>query len=85
VLFEIQAYLEDYLNKRNLVDSDSYAVHLANLYFYQRSQSDIDSFLRRVRRIKTVMFANSKIRDRSEFEQLLVRHLDQQFKKTLVT
>lgn len=83
MLFAIQAYLEDYLNKRNLVDSDGYAVHLANLYFHQRSQSDIDSFLRRAMRIKTVMFANYKIRDRSEFERSLVRRLDQRFKKKL--
>jgi len=81
MLFTIQAYLEDYLSKRNLVDSDGYAVRLANLYFYQRSSKDIPQFLRSVRRIKTVLFANNGIGNRAEFERSLVRRLDNNFQK----
>ena len=80
MLFTIQAYLEDYLNKQNLVDTDGYAVHLANLYFYYRSTMDVTAFLRKVRRIRTVIFVNSD-RDRAEFEKVLVDRLDRRFKK----
>lgn len=83
MLFEIQAYLEEYLSRRNYADSDGYAVYLANLYFHERHQSDLDGFLRRVRRIRTVLFAKNKIRDRCEFERALVSRLDRRFKKKL--
>jgi len=85
MLFTIQAYLEDYLNKRNLLDSDGYAVRLANLYFHHRPIMDIDVFLQKVRRIRTVIFANNGIGNRAEFEKALVDRLDRQFKKKLNT
>ena len=47
MLFTIQGYLQDYLSKRNLADSDGYAVQLANLYFHHRSSMDDVQFLRR--------------------------------------
>jgi hypothetical protein len=83
MLFTIQAHLEDYLNKRNLADSDGYAVQLANLYFHHRPNMDTDVFLRKVRRIRTVFFANNGIRDRAQFEKALVDRLDRRFKKKL--
>jgi hypothetical protein len=83
MLFTIQAYLEDYLNKRNLIDPDGYAVRLANLYFYQRSRMETPQFLRKVGRIRTVIFANNGIQDRAEFEKMLIDRLDKQFKKKL--
>jgi len=81
MLFTIQGYLQDYLSKRNLADSDGYAVQLANLYFYHRSSMDDVQFLRRVRRIRTVLFVNNGIGNRVEFERTLVRWLDGRFKK----
>jgi ubiquitin C-terminal hydrolase len=81
MLFTIQAYLEDYLNRRNLADSDGYAVRLANLYFYQRSGLDTSQFLRKVRQIRTVLFVNNGIQDRADFEKALIDRLDKQFKK----
>jgi hypothetical protein len=83
MLFTIQAYLEDFLTKRGLSDSDGYALRLANLYFYQRPNMDTHQFLRKVRRINTVLFVNNGIRDRSAFEEPLVRRLDRHFKKKL--
>jgi hypothetical protein len=81
MLFTIQAHLEDYLNKHNLADSDGYAVQLANLYFYHRPTMENDAFLRKVRRIRTVFFANNGVRDRAQFEKALVDRLDRRFKK----
>jgi len=83
MLFTIQTYLEEYLSKRHLVDSDGYAIKLANLYFYRRSDGDTAQFLRKVSRIKTVMFVNAGITNRAEFERALVGRLDNQFKKKL--
>ena len=83
MLFTIQAYLENYLSKRSIVDSDGYAVRLANLYFYQRSSMHTPQFLRKVRLIRTVLFVNNGIKNRAEFERSLVRRLDSRFKKKL--
>ena len=83
MLFTIQGYLQDHLSKRILADSDGYAVQLANLYFYHRSSMDTTQFLRRVRRIRTVLFVNNGIRDRADFENELVHRLDNRFKKKL--
>jgi len=85
MLFTIQAYLEEYINNRNLTDSDGYAVRLANLYFYHRSTMDTAAFLRKVKRIRTVIFASNRIRNRAEFEKTLVDRLDRQFKKKMDT
>jgi hypothetical protein len=85
MLFTIQAYLEEYFSKRNLVDSDGYAVRLANLYFYRRSSMDASQFLRKVKRIRTVLFVNNGIMNRAEFERMLISRLDSQFKKKLET
>lgn len=84
MLFTIQAYLEDYLKKRSLADSDGYAVHLSNLYFYQRSSMGTSQFLRKVGRINTVLFVNNGIRNRAQFEtSLIIERLDPRFKKKL--
>lgn len=83
MLFTIQTYLEEYLNKRNMVDSDGYTVRLANLYFYQRSNTEDVLFYRKVGHIKTVLFLNNGIKDRKEFEQSLIHRLDMKFKKKL--
>ena len=84
MLFIIQAYLEDFLKKRNIIDSDGYAVHVANIYFHHRSDMDETAFLRKVRGIKTVIFVNNGIKNRAEFEKSLIDRLDRQFKKKLI-
>ncbi len=81
MLFTIQTYIEEYLNKRSLVDSDGYAVRLANLYFYHRSNIENVQFLSRVGRIRTLLFLNNGIKERKKFESSLVRLLDNRFKK----
>lgn len=83
MLFTIQTYLEDYLRRRNIIDTDGYAVRLANLYFHDRALMEASRFLQRVKRIRTVMFANNIIDNRSDFERVLIVTLDKKFKKKL--
>ena len=82
MLFAIQAYIEDFISRRNFNDSDGYAVHVSNLYFHKRLSLETKVFLRRMRRIRTVFFENNKIDNRAEFEQVLLERLDKKFKKT---
>jgi len=81
MLFTIQTYLEEYLNNRNCIDSDGYAVRLANIYFYDRSSTDSPQFFNKVGRIKTVLFVNNNIGNRKGFEKTLINRLDKRFKK----
>ncbi len=81
MLFTIQTYLEEYLSNRNMADSDGYAVRLANLYFYYRSNTEDALFLNKVRHIRTIFFLNNGIKERKDFEQSLIRRLDNRFKK----
>jgi len=83
MLFTIQTYLEDYLNRRGLADPDGYAVRFANQYFHYRRAMDTATFLRKVGRIRTVIFVNNGIKDRAGFERSLVERLDGRFKKKL--
>ncbi len=83
MLYSIQAYLEDYFNRRNLAVSDTYAVQLAKLYFHERAVMTPEDFQRRMRRVRTIFFQNNDIDNRAEFEKQLLERLDSQFKKKL--
>jgi hypothetical protein len=85
MLFTIQTYLEEYISKRNMSDSDGYAVRLANLYFYFRSNNEDTQFFSKIGHIRTVFFLNNDVENRKEFEKSLVNRLDNKFKKKLVT
>jgi len=85
MLFTIQAYLQDYLHKRSIIDSDGYAVRLANLYFYERLKLEPDQFLRKINRIKTTLFINNDINNRIQFEKSLLDRLDKSFKKEMLS
>ena len=81
MIFRMQAYLEDYFNKRRFVDSDGYAANLANFYSHNRFIIDEASFLNKVHKINTTFFANNSIENRREFEANLIEKLDKKFKK----
>lgn len=83
MLFTIQTYIEEYLSNRNMTDSDGYAIHLANLYFYHRSNTEDALFLNKVGRIRTILFLNNAIGNRKGFELALIHRLDNKFKKKL--
>lgn len=83
MVFSIQRFIEDYLNKRRFVDNDQYAVALANAFDQHRFESEKDEFLRRMGRIRTSLFKQNRITDRRSFESTLLDQLDSQFKKKL--
>ncbi len=83
MIFSIQRYVEDYAAKRNLNDTDQYAVKLANLYDGERAKCDSgDEFLRKMHRIRTSFFVGNGL-DRSRFENQLLSRLDRKFKKKI--
>lgn len=81
MVFSIQRFVEDYLGKRNVNDTDQYSVALANLYDEFRSGISKDDFLVRMGKIRTVLFQNNRIKDRRDFESALLARLDSKFKK----
>ena len=83
MLFTIQAFLEDFLSRRRLIDSDGYAVRLANLYYYKRPTLNDDLFYKKAHTIGTTLFVNNGISDRASFERKLIGRLDHRFKKKL--
>ena len=83
MLFTIQAYLEDYLSRRNLVDSDGYAVRLANLYYHKRSSMDACAILNAAGRIRTTFYMNNDLGNRFDFEQDLMARLDRRYQTSL--
>ncbi|SRR5712691_2365289 len=81
MIFAIQRYLEDYLERRQLRDVDQYSVALANLYAAKRGRSSKPEFQKSVRRIKTVFFRSNPALNRPDFERDLIARLDERFLK----
>jgi hypothetical protein len=81
MLFTIQAFVEDYLKRRNINDADGYALHVANMYYHHRASLDKAKFLRKLRAIKTLLFTINPIENRTAFEDELLGRLDNLFKK----
>lgn len=82
MLYTIQTFIEDYLHQRNFEISDNYAVQLAKLYVNYRLDIDDASFLGRMGKIRTVLFANNDL-DRIRFEKRILKSLDRNYKKKL--
>ena len=81
MIFSIQRYLEDYFARRGFSDIDQYAIKIANLYSKQRPTKSDDDVLREMHRISTVFFRNNSSIERVQFEDSLLRLLDNKFKK----
>lgn len=80
MLFSIQVFIENYLSRRGIIDSDGFSVKLAHLFFYKREvYSTEQAFLKKARRINSTVFvANPSAKD---ILVELVRQLDQRFQK----
>ncbi|MGH8645733.1 MAG: hypothetical protein ACREX4_15245 [Gammaproteobacteria bacterium] len=68
MIFLVQRYLEDYLERRGLIDNDQYAVKVANLYAAARHASRKTDFRRRLGRIQTVFFRANPSLARAGFQ-----------------
>jgi hypothetical protein len=84
MIFSVQRYIEDYFQRRNLIDNDQYAVHVANSFAASMHQADDSQVLRSVHHIRTVFFKNNAHLERSAFELQLVQSLRSRFKKNVV-
>jgi len=85
MIFSLQRFIEDHLQRRGLRDVDQYAVKLANAYGRERRKKADKPFLEAVHRIRTVFFRNNSQLDRRSFERSLVSLLDNEFKKKLTS
>ena len=83
MLFEIQVYIEEYLDSHGIGDADGYAVKLANIYYFDRLKLSDQAFSTKIHRIKTVLFLNNRSKDRILLENSLVKRLDRIFKDKL--
>ncbi len=81
MIFSIQRYLEDYFERRGLIDNDQYAVKVANLYVAARYTRNEAAFRRRLTGIHTVFFRANPALTRADFQGELLRTLDRRFPK----
>jgi hypothetical protein len=81
MIFSIQRYLEDYIERRSLTDADQYAVKVANLYQQKRSELSDSDLLRALHRVRTVFFRSNPHLNRLDFERKLIGLLDSRFLK----
>jgi hypothetical protein len=80
MIFTIQRYLEDYVNRRGLGDPDQYAVNLARLYDRERFGKSVPEFLSSMRRMRTTFYRRNAQIQRDEFERHVLALLDSKFK-----
>jgi hypothetical protein len=80
MIFSIQGFLEDYLQRRGLSDGDQYAVRVANLYASRRSIGRDNDFLARLHRVRTSLFRNNKELSRDDVERQILAALDRKYK-----
>lgn len=83
MVFSIQRFIEDYLNKRGVNDVDQYSVAVANLFDECRFDMTKDDFLQRMGRIRTPLFKKNPALMRRQFESQLLTRLDTKFKKKI--
>ncbi len=81
MVFSIQRFVEDYFSRRTWEDPDQFAVTVANLYVLKRWSAGEAGFLSAIARARTVFFKRNGIRNRREFERLLLKELDRKFLK----
>jgi hypothetical protein len=83
MIFSIQRFVEDYLERCRLSDPDQYAVSVANLYDRSRLKKKDREFLSSLHRIRTSFFRANSTLNRAQFEKELLKRLDSRFKKKL--
>jgi hypothetical protein len=79
MIFSIQRFLEDYLQKRGFSDGDQYAIRVANLYAARRKASQDKAFLTLLHRVQTTLFRNNKDLKRDIVERQFLKALDHKF------
>jgi hypothetical protein len=80
MIFSIQRFVEDYLQRRGLSDGDQYAVRVANIYASRRGIGPDKDFLATLHGLRTSLFRNNRGLDRAEVERQILGALDGKFK-----
>ena len=79
MIFTIQRSIEDYFSQRNLDDSDSYAVRLANQFASYSGIESPDQLHVRLARLRTNFYKCNSAIERAPFIRALVKFLGQKF------
>ncbi len=81
MIYSLQAYIEDYLSRRNIQDDDGYAIRLTVMFYRFRSQMSDENFISKIHRIHTTLFKNNRI-NRLDFELTILKRIDANINKT---
>jgi hypothetical protein len=81
VIFSVQRFVEDYLERRRLADIDDYAISAATVFERAGTAASEDDVAQKLRRIRTALFRRNAGLNRAEFEQQLARALKRRFPK----
>lgn len=83
MIFSIQRFVEDHLERRGFDDTDQYGLRVARAFDQRGSGASEGTLAGAFARIRTVFFRKHRKLDRSEFELRLARLLKRKFKKKL--
>lgn len=81
MIFSVQRFVEDYLERRRLADIDDYAIGAATAFERAGAAASEDDVAQRLRRIRTALFRRNAGLNRAEFERQLARALKRRFPK----
>jgi hypothetical protein len=81
VIFSVQKFLEDHLERRGLADVDDYAIKAANAFERAGVRASEEAVCRELARIRTTFFRRNAQLNRREFEAALTVLLRRRFQK----
>ncbi len=81
MIFSVQRYLEDSFASQGLVDTDQYAVKIANIFSNLSPQTNDEHLKRSIHNIRTIFFRTNPSISRKDFESSMIRKLKSKFKK----
>jgi hypothetical protein len=81
MIFSVQRFVEDLLERRGLADVDQYAIRVANVFERVRPGASEKYLSRELSRIRTAFFRRNQQVVRKEFEAQLAGTLCRRFKK----
>jgi hypothetical protein len=81
VIFAVQKFVEEHLERRGFADVDDYAIHAANAFERAGGGSTQEAVTRQLARSRTTFFRRNASLDRREFEARLAQLLRRRFQK----
>lgn len=81
MIFSVQRFLKDHVERRGLADPDQYAIRVANVFERLGPRANEETLARELGRLRTVFFRRNPDLDRKEFEARLAATLRRRFQK----